>query len=339
MTDIIYPFDKQVPEGSSVMEVAPGILWLRMPLPFVLNHVNLWMIKDGDGWCVIDTGVTWDKAMALWEEWLNDYPLSRQIVTHYHPDHVGLSGWLEQKTKAPLWMTQGEYLCGLALANNLGNYSIDAMAELFRLHGLDDERLNALKKRGNGYRKGFPLIPATYRRIFDNDVIRIGEHEWKVIVGYGHAPEHASFYCKELNILISGDMLLPSISTNIPVKAANPVGNPLNDFLMSLRRYLDLPENTLVLPSHGRPFNGIHSRVDQLEKHHQKRCDVLLDTCSIPKTACEILPVLFEREILDPHQCMFAMGESIAHMNYLENRKKLVRIEGDPVRFVRAARA
>lgn len=335
MTDITYPFDKMVPEGSSVMEVVPGILWLRMPLPFVLNHVNLWLIKDGDGWCVIDTGVTWDRAKELWDEWAEEYPLSRQIVTHYHPDHVGLSGWLEEKTKAPLWMTLGEYLCGLALANNMGHYSIDAMVELFRQHGLDLERLNALMKRGNGYRKGVPVIPKTYRRIFDSEVIQIGKHEWKVIVGYGHAPEHASFFCENLKVLISGDMLLPSISTNIPVMAANPYGNPLKDFLSSLRRYLDLPEETLVLPSHGRPFTGIHARVAQLEMHHQQRCDVLLNACSVPKTACEILPVLFEREIVDTHQCMFAMGESIAHLNYLENQRKLVRIDGDPVRFVR----
>ena len=336
MTEITYPFDKLVPEGSSVMEVASDVLWLRMPLPFVLNHVNLWMIKDGDGWSVIDVGVTWEKAKKLWSGWLEKYPVRRQIVTHYHPDHIGLSGWLEQKTQAPLWITQGEYLCGLALANDMSNYSISAMISLFRQHGLDNKRLNALAERGNGYRKGFPIIPATYRRIFDNDLIRIGEHDWTVMVGYGHAPEHASFYCEELNVLISGDMLLPSISTNIPVKAANPFGNPLKDFLSSLKRYLDLPEDTLVLPSHGRPFKGIHSRVDQLEKHHQIRCEVLLDSCLTPKTACEILPVLFEREIVDPHQCMFAMGESIAHMNYLENQGKLVRIDGDPVRFVRA---
>ena len=336
MTEITYPFDRMVPEGSSVMEVAPGILWLRMPLPFVLNHVNLWLIKDGNGWSVIDTGVTWNKARELWREWLKKYPLTRQIVTHYHPDHVGLSGWLEQETGASLSITQGKYLCGLALANDMRSYSIGAMVKLFRRHGLDDDRLNALKQRGNVYKKGFPLIPSTYRRIFDNDMITIGEHEWKVIVGYGHAPEHASFHCKERNVLISGDMLLPSISTNIPVKAANPYGNPLKDFLTSLRRYPDLPEDTLVLPSHGRPFIGIHLRVNQLEKHHQKRCEVLLDACSVPKTACDILPVLFERDIVDTHQCMFAMGESIAHMNYLEEQKKLVRIEGDPVRFVRS---
>ena len=167
-------------------------------------------------------------------------------------------------------------------------------------------------------------------------MITIGDHKWKVTVGYGHAPEHASFYCKDLNVLISGDMLLPGISTNIPVKAANPRGNPLKDFLSSLRRYLDLPEDTLVLPSHGRPFTGIHLRVDQLEKHHKKRCEILLDACFVPRTACDILPALFERDIVDTHQCMFAMGESIAHMNYLEVQKKLVRIEGDPVRFARS---
>lgn len=334
MTEITYPFDKTIP-GEVPAIITPEVHWLRMPLPFVLNHVNIWLLRDKNGWCTVDTGVSWETGRSVWDKCLLHYPLVRQLVTHYHPDHIGLAGWLEQKTNAPLWITRGEYLTALARRNQLKNYSVDAMIQLFALHGLDDFRIQALRARGDIYGQGCPVLPSVYHGIRDGDRITIGSNEWEVIVGYGHAVEHASFYCPEQNILISGDMLLPSISTNIPVMATNPLDDPLGDFLVSIRRFLDLPADTLVLPSHGRPFRGIHARVGFLEEHHRNRCHAVLTTCEVPRTACEILPVLFEREIVDAHQCVFAMGESIAHLNYLEKRRKLKRVDqGDAIRFV-----
>jgi glyoxylase-like metal-dependent hydrolase (beta-lactamase superfamily II) len=159
---------------------------------------------------------------------------------------------------------------------------------------------------------------------------------WRVIIGHGHAPEHASLYCEELRVLISGDMLLPRITTNISVFAATPDANPLNGFLTSIDRLRALPDDTLVLPSHGLPFRGLHARVAQLETHHAARCDELLEACAAPKTAAELIPVLFPREITDPHQVMFAMGEAIAHLNYLQQARRLERvIENGTIRFVR----
>lgn len=325
MAELSYPFDRKMPEAGATMEVAPGVLWMRMPLPFALNHVNLWLLADGDGWCAVDTGLTWDPIKQIWEKLLTQYPLKRQIVTHYHPDHIGLSGWLEQKTGAPMWTTQGEYSGALCFAEEAGNYSVDAMIEMFRHHGLDRKRLDALKMRANVYRQGFPIIPSTYRRLFDNQVFKVGDHDWRVIVGYGHALEHIALYSASLKVLISGDMLLPSISTNIPVLASNPLGNPLQYFLDSIERFRALPEDTLVLPSHGRPFRGIQTRLDQLVAHHKNRCNVLLAGAASPKTACELLPVLFDRDVTDTHQSMFAMSETIAHLNYLEEQGRLKR--------------
>ncbi|MDR0934560.1 MAG: MBL fold metallo-hydrolase [Burkholderiaceae bacterium] len=327
MPELHYPFERTLPESGDTLEIMPGIKWLRMPLPFALNHVNLWMIAEGDGWCQIDTGLTWDAIKDIWLKLLKTHKLTRQIVTHYHPDHIGLAGWLEQQLGIELWMTQGEYLGAQAFADGSGNFHVDAMIEMFRYHGMDWKRLDALKLRGNVYRAGFPVIPSTYHRLFDNQVIDIGGNAWRVIAGYGHAMEHASLYCESLGILISGDMLLPSISTNIPVIAANPRGNPLKHFLDSIQRYRELPQNTLVLPSHGRPFVGINTRIDQLEAHHQNRCDVLLAAAAEPRTASELLPFLFDRDITDTHQSMFAMSEAIAHLNYLEEQKRLKRVE------------
>ena len=242
-----------------------------------------------------------------------------------------------RKNGGSLVDTQGEYLSALAYRNQSGNYSVDATIRLFESHGLDNPRLEALRERGNAYANGCPLIPATFHRLRNGEFIHIGEHVWEVIVGYGHAVEHASFYCRKLNVLISGDMLLPSISTNIPVMASSPEGNPLKDFLDSIREYRKLPEDTLVLPSHGRPFIGIHSRVGFLEEHHRKRCEAVLSACSVPRTACEILPILFEKDITDAHQCLFAMGEAIAHLNYLEKQHKLEKREKNRrIRFVTA---
>ena len=325
MSELSFPFDRQMPEVGETMEVAPGIRWIRMPLPFALNHVNLWLIAEGAGWCAVDTGLTTVPIMDVWNKLLPVYPLTRQIVTHYHPDHIGLAGWLEQKTGAQMWTTQGEYTGALAFAEEAGSYSVDAMIEMFRHHGLERKRLDALKMRGNVYRQGFPLVPPTYRRLFDNEVFKVGDHNWRVIIGYGHAMEHISMYSEAQKVLISGDMLLPSISTNIPVLAANPLGNPLKYFLDSINRFRELPEDTLVLPSHGRPFRGINLRVTQLEEHHKNRCNVLLAAAKTPKTACELLPALFDRDVTDTHQSMFAMSETIAHLNYLEEQGRLKR--------------
>jgi glyoxylase-like metal-dependent hydrolase (beta-lactamase superfamily II) len=257
------------------------------------------------------------------------------VVTHFHPDHLGLAEWLAQRFDAPVLMTQGEYLMAWAVAEQVGACAVGAMIALFRRHGLGRERIEALERRGNAYRRGVPALPASYQRIMHGDVLEIGGRQWRVSIGYGHSPEHASLHCEELGVLISGDMLLPRISTNVSVQPANPDGDPLRLYLESIRRCAARPADTLVLPSHGRPFRGIAARVAQLEQHHRSRCDELLGACSEPRSAWELAPVLFPRE-LDTHQTMFAMGEAIAHLNYLEQARALTRVdENGVIRYVK----
>ena len=326
-TSIIYSHDTS-PAPGVALPVAPGIEWLCMPLPFALNHVNLWLLADGEAWAAVDTGFALDPVKAAWKSALAERRLSRCIVTHCHPDHLGLAAWLEQETGAGLWMAQGEYLVAQMIAEQIAGYSIAAMVGFFRRHGLDQARIDGLIARGNAYKRGVPNIPATFRRLFDDQVLRIGGHDWRAIVGHGHSPEHMSLYCAELGVLISGDMLLPRISTNISVMASNPQSDPLALFLASIDGFRALPADTLVLPSHGRPFRGLHARVEQLHAHHAERCKLLLDACrNKPKSAADLLGVLFDRELPDPHQTMFAMGEAIAHLNYLEHAGKLRRVE------------
>ena len=335
---IAYPIAQQ-PAPGEAPEIVPGVRWLRMPLPFELNHINLWLLEEEDGWTIVDTGLNLDDIKRSWEAVLAAHcrakPVKRIIVTHCHPDHLGLARWLGEKTGAGTWITQGELLNAYAWFHQLPNYDVEGMVGFFRRHGLDAERTALLEGRGPTYRGRVDGLPVEYRRLMEGELLRIGGNDWRVIVGYGHSPEHASLHCAELGVLISGDMLLPRISTNVSAMSSTPDGDPLGWFLDSIERLTELPEDTLVLPSHGKPFRGIHARAAQLAAHHEERFAALLAVLDAPKSACELIPTLFSRA-LDAHQTLFAMGEAIAHLNYLEHAGRVRRSSGADgvVRFV-----
>ena len=326
-----YPI-AEPPASGATLQVAPGVHWLRMALPFALDHINLWLLEDGESWMIVDSGLGDEPTRALWEKalaaTLKGKPVRRVLVTHYHPDHAGNAAWLCERFGAELWMTRGEYLTVHAARHGAAGYSPEAQKALFRANGLDEARAGELLKRGGLYRKMVPDFPFSHRRLFEGEALSIGGRAWKVIVGYGHCPEHASLHCGALNVLISGDMLLPRISTNIAVRPIDPQSNPLRLFLESIRRYRDLPADVLVLPSHGLPFRGAHARIAQLEAHHEERLKELETACALaPRTAEQVLEVLFRRK-LDTGQIFFAMGEAIAHLHYLYYEGRLKRSVG-----------
>lgn len=333
---IEYPFPG-LPAPGSATEVAPGVHWLRMPLPFELDHINLWLLEDeldgAPGWTIVDTGIGDAGTRALWERifeaCLDMRPVRRIIVTHYHPDHAGNAAWLTQRFGAELWMTQAEYLTAHAVRESLAGYTTEAVLEVFRRNGLAEERLGGMAARGsNRYAQLVPEFPRSYRRILEGDLVRIGGRAWRAIVGHGHAPEHLTLYCEALGVAIAGDMLLSTISTNVSVWSIDPEGDPLRLFLESVARYRELPAGTLVLPSHGRPFRGAHQRVAQLEAHHEARLAELEGALAGgPKSAGELLPVIFPRR-LDVHETFFAMGEAIAHLHYLYYAGRIGRASG-----------
>jgi glyoxylase-like metal-dependent hydrolase (beta-lactamase superfamily II) len=324
-----YAFGDMLPAPGVMHEVVPGLFWLRMGLPFALDHINLWLIRDEadgasgpqQGWTVVDCGIANDATRALWENifstGLQGLPILRVIATHCHPDHVGLADWLCARWQAPLWMTAGEYSFARMMAAALPGADGTASLPHFRKHGLSDPAvIEQLQGRRNYYPTLVPSVPTAYRRIHDAETFSIGKNKWRVITGFGHAPEHASLYCEDLKVLISGDMVLPRISTNVSVFAIEPESNPVQLYLDSLEKYRGLPEDTLVLPSHGKPFRGLHTRIHQLREHHRERLAEVLTACATAQSAGDIVPVMFRRA-LDAHQLTFALGEALAHLHKL----------------------
>jgi glyoxylase-like metal-dependent hydrolase (beta-lactamase superfamily II) len=334
-----YPFGDTLPAVGGTLEVAPGVRWVRMVLPFALDHINLWLLRDSldgrEGWTIVDCGIANDATKEAWEQVfaspdLQGLPVLRVIVTHLHPDHIGLAAWLTERWTTPehecrLWISGTDYN-GARMSSN-PNAKASVITPVFaKRHGITDpEALEMIRTRGGHYASMVPKVPERFRRMIDGDVIRIGGRDWRCHVGYGHAPEHISLHCAELGVLISGDMVLPRISTNVGVHENEPEGNPLQRYLDSLERMRPLPADSLVLPSHGRPFRGLHTRIDQLQAHHAERLAETMDACAgSPQSAADLLSVLFRRK-LDLHQTTFAMGESIAHLHYLWHTGKLER--------------
>ncbi|GGC86213.1 MBL fold metallo-hydrolase [Undibacterium terreum] len=327
-----YPFGDTLPDTGKVMEIAPGVLWLRMGLPFALNHINLWLIEDDyetengivHGWTAIDCGIASDATRDAWEvlfgsqtDGLRGLPIVRVLATHCHPDHVGLADWLCTRWNAPLWMTAGEYSFARMMSASLPGADGTAMFPHFRKHGLVDPAMqDSIQDRKGHYIKLVPSMPTAYHRMQDGHDVKIGRHNWRVITGFGHSPEHAALYCADLNLLISGDMVLPRISTNVSVFAIEPEANPVQQYLDSLKKFAGLPDDVLILPSHGKPFKGLHTRIQQLNDHHAERLAEVMEACAVPQSAVDIVPIMFRRQ-LDAHQMTFAIGEALAHLHKL----------------------
>jgi len=340
---LIYPWGDAQPATGTAMDVADGIRWVRLPLPFALDHVNVWLVRDRidgrEGWTVIDCGIARDEVKTVWEQIfaqaLDGLPVLRVLVTHMHPDHVGLAHWICARWQVPLWMTMTDYAIAClwssqASQDTEGGPGGEGAAAHFARNGLTDaDALASIRQRHNYYPSLVPDMPQVFHRILDGDHIDIGGRDWRVIVGYGHAPEHVSLYSTACKVLIAGDMVLPRISTNVSVFAYEPLANPLPLYLRSLNAYDDLPQDTLILPSHGRPFRGLHERIAQQHAHHAERLDEVMQACAqTPRSAADIVPILFHRK-LDFHQLTFAMGEALAHLHALYFEGKLRRNAGE----------
>ncbi len=331
------------PKPLELIEAAPGIFWLRLPLPFKLNHVNVYLIEDGDGFVLFDTGLDTIETRELWTALfagpLKNKRLTAVLASHWHPDHMGLGGWLAEQQGVKLFASQSEYLDSLCLRLDPRMLDSEPFRSFFRAHGLEGEHTEIMLKRGLGYLRLVSPLPRTYRRVIAGETLEIGRRKFDVLTGGGHSPEQVMLYCASENVFLCADQVMAKITPNISVDAMDPDGDPLGIYLRSLndlRRRI--PEDALLLPGHNLPFVGLQTRIDELIAHHEARCEIILQACrGAPHSAADMVPLLFGRDIDDPHQLSFAFSESLAHANYLIRRGALDAVESERGVTMRAA--
>ena len=317
----------EAPAMGQPMEVADGVYWLRMPLPFSLNHINLWLLEDNDGWTIVDTGINTLATKDLWQQvfdsHLKNKPVNQLIVTHLHPDHVGLAGWLCEIWDLELQMSRTDYMACRVLMSDTGKPAPKAAINFYQRAGVSDEQLAVYKAKFGGYGKSIYPMPDSFIRLQDNETVVMAGQQWHIIVGRGHAPEHLCLMCPALNVFIAGDQLLPSISSNVSVWPTEPHSNPLKDWLDSCAMLQQkVPADVLVLPSHGQVFFGAHQRLQRLIDGHEKSLVKIVAACAQPQRNVDLFSHLFRRPITDDVLTL-AVGETQAHLNYLVSKNKL----------------
>ncbi len=326
---IRYPHETPPAEGEAI-DVADGILWMRLPLPMKLDHVNIYALQDGDGWCIIDTGFHSKRSIGVWEKLLagplGGKPVTRVLVTHHHPDHIGNAGWFIKNHGAALWTTRTAWLFSRMLTLDVQAEWPAETIEFYRRSGMAEDVLQGrLAERPFNFADVVHPMPLGFQRIKEGDEITIGARRWRVLIGNGHAPEHATLWSMDDNIVIAGDQIIPGISSNLGVYATEPEADPVQDWLDSCERFASLAsEDHFVLPGHKLPFTGLPDRMRQLIDNHHSALKRLLDHLETPKTAGECFQPLFKRKI-GAGEYGLALVESVGHLNHLHQLGQVTR--------------
>ncbi len=329
---IRYPFEEP-PASGEALEVAEGVLWLRLPLPMALDHVNVFAFDDGDSWAILDTGFDTRKSRAIWAAVLSGplrgKPVGRVIVTHYHPDHIGLAGWFVARGAA-LATTRTSWILARMLTLDVQPVPTAETLAFYRRSGMDPTLLEQRKtERPFNFADCVHSLPAGYDRIVEGQEISLGGRRWITRIGHGHAPEHATFWSLEDNLVIGGDQLLPSISPNLGVYANEPEADPVAEWLASCHRFAEFAnEDHFVFGGHKLPFIGLPTRLRQLIENHVGALGRLVDHLEEPKRGGECFLPLFKREIGAGEYGM-ALAETIAHLNHLHQTGRARRFLGE----------
>jgi glyoxylase-like metal-dependent hydrolase (beta-lactamase superfamily II) len=318
------------PGSGQSLQVAHGVHWVRLPLPFAPGHINSWVLDDGDGWTIVDTGMDTEEAVQAWQglfaTTLGAKPVLRVVCTHMHPDHAGLAGWLTRRWNCALWMSAQEYLLCRALLSEVEREPPEDGVQFYRKAGLGERAPGVYRKRFGPYRIGFSALPQNYRRVRAGEALTIGASTWRVVMGAGHSPEHACLWDERRGLFISGDQVLPRFWANVTVLPIEPGADPLTDWIESLLRIRrTVPDDVMILPSHGEPFTGLHARIDALVRGHEKGLLALLRALSAPKRAADVLDALFAWPMRGETSLGMAIGESVAHLTWLVRRGMAVR--------------
>jgi len=326
-----YPLSA-TPNPGEAVQVCPGVFWMRLPIPFELNHINVWLLEDGDGYTLIDTGISARNTREAWEKIfenvIKDKQILKIIVTHFHPDHFGLCNWLCDRTNAGYFASKETLERVDFLLDVEDKDNIETRMEFYQRHEVNDVEFFEDFLKGSLYAAVVSGAPTQHNILKDGENIEIGENNWQVIMTYGHAPGHINLYCEALNILISGDQVLPTITSNVSVHADQPEANPLAEYLQSFGKLAFLPETTMVLPSHGKVFKGVHVRIAEVIAHHNETLDKVFTLCEKPCSASDLMPNLFRRK-LEGINSVLAFGETLAHLNYLCEQGRLMRTLSD----------
>lgn len=326
---IRHPWDAPPAEGTAT-EIAEGLLWLRLPLPMVLDHVNIYALDEGESWTIVDTGIHSRRAVALWETILagplKGKPVSRVILTHHHPDHIGMAGWLMERFGAALWASRTSWLMARMLILDVEEQPTLQALAFWRSGGMDPAVFSErAQQRPYNFADTCAPIPVGYTRITDGAVIRAAGRDWDVHFGGGHAPDHLTLWSRDDALVIAGDQILPGISPNIGVYPTEPDADPLSDWLAACDRLaVHAREDHLVLPGHKLPFTGLPLRMRQLHENHETALDRLREFLKEPRTAADCFPLLFRRRV-DARTYGLALVESIAHLNHLMHAGEVTR--------------
>ncbi len=332
MPSIRYEFDTKPSHGEAI-PIADGLLWLRMPLPGSLEHINLWLLEDERGWVVVDTGLGTATTRELWKQVfdgpMGGRPVTHVVATHLHPDHVGCAGWLAQEFHTDLWMTRDEYMLCRILVADTGKPAPPEGIQFYHAAGFSAQALERYRNNFGMFGKMVSALPESYRRLADGELLHFGRHEWQVLVGRGHSPEHACLYSAQSNVVLAGDQLLPTISSNVSVWPTEPDANPLRDWLASLHDMQQrLPADVLVLPAHGKPFRGAHVRLQQIIDEHEQKLTQLHQWCAQPRRVVDTFAALYKARISADNRIL-ATGEALAHLHFLMSEGQLIAAPDD----------
>jgi glyoxylase-like metal-dependent hydrolase (beta-lactamase superfamily II) len=339
---LTYPWGDFAPGPGKLHRIADGISWARIPMPGSLGHINSWLLDDHQGFAVVDSGMLLRECSDAWKALfagdLAETPITRVFGTHLHPDHIGLAGWLCKKFDTDLWMSRGEWLTARMLIADVRDEAPLAYHQMQRGAGWDADTVAEMAGKGWGrFAQMVFEMPVSYRRIAEGDVLDMGAHQWRVVVGSGHSPEHACLLNETTGVLVSGDQVLPRISSNVSVNLSEPESDPLGDWLTSIDRLLHLPADLLVCPAHGEPFYGLHPRLIALRDEHHRRLDQVHAELKVrPLRAVDCFPLLFNRPI-GGHNRDLATGEAIAHLHRLRADGRARRDTVDGVHWYHAA--